>query len=408
MRVLCCALSALASSALAASGLEKRLFGLSIPSETATTTSNAVVSLATTLTVGSKQKAVENKFWQNFEARGVNLGNWLLLEEWMDPLFFSNYSVSGTDEWTFCETLGSSCEQVLSSHWDSWVTEEDITDLAATGYNLLRIPIGHWALIPTTSNEQYIHSTQMNQVERVLQYASNLGLYVVLDIHGLPGSQNGQAHSGHAGSIGWFTTTNKQRSLSAVTAAMNFISSSPNKAVIAALEIMNEPNITTSKNRQFYESYIKSATTIIHKANSSMPVMFHDAFFGPSSWTRFTKNVKDNYVLDVHNYFTSSSTSSVSALASICSLTKPKMPVFVGEFSVSIGGLFPDTDTWRTGFYEAQVKAYADNYAGSAFWSMKVLESDGVTMNDGWSVEALMNSGVVSNATWTYDDALAC
>lgn len=406
--------------ALALPGVEKRLFGygLSLKDSTSSETSSAatttVVSLSTTLSVPAKQSATKNDFWQSFEARGVNLGNWLLLEEWMDPTFYSNYSSTGTDEWTFCENLGSNCGDVLAAHWDSWIAESDITELAATGYNLLRIPIGHWALIPTTSDEQYVHSSQMDQVERVLQYASNVGMYVVLDIHGLPGSQNGEAHSGHAGTIGWFTSANKARSLTAVTAAMNFITASPNKGVIAALEIMNEPSLTTSKQRKFYESYITAATKIIHTANSSMPVMFHDGFLGVDTWTKFTKKLTDNYVLDVHNYFTlSNSTNSLDALNTICALsntTKSTTPIFVGEFSLSIGGVYPNTDAWRAQFYETQAKAYATtkNYAGSAFWSLKVLESDGVTMNNGWSVAALLDSGLVSNETWTYNNALSC
>lgn len=388
----------LCSGALARSNHEKRLFGydkhvLAIAAAASTTTTSsdssatrsAAVSLATTLAVTTRQSPAKNDFWQNFKARGVNLGNRLLLEEWMNPGYYANYSSTGTDEWTFCENLGDGCGDVLAAHWNSWVSEADITSLASLGNNLLRIPVGHWALIPTTSDEQYVHSTQMDQVERVLQYASNVGMYVVLDIHGLPGSQNGQAHPGHAGTIGWFTSANQKRSLTAVTAAMNFITSSPNKAVIAALEIMNEPVLSTSKHRKFYESYITAATKIIHTANSSIPVMFHDGFLGPDAWTKFTKTATNNYVLDVHDYFTNTTDTSVSALNTVCDTsTTSSTPVLVGEFSLSIGGLYPDTDTWRAQFYETQAKVYetTNGYDGSAFWSLKVIESDGTTMNN--------------------------
>lgn len=417
------------SSVSADARLHKRLFGdalttASTTETSATTTETAAVKTTGTaaptstalVTPSTKQTAVENKFWHNFKARGVNLGNWLLLEEWMDPVYYRNYSSTGKDEWTFCETLGAEkCEEVLSDHWTSWVTESDISGLAALNYNLLRIPIGFWALITTTGDEPYVKSTQMDQVERVMQYASDLGMYVVLDIHGLPGSQNGKEHSGHAGSIGWFTETNNARSLHAVTEAMNFITQSSNKAVIAAIEIMNEPNITTSKERKFYEDYITSATKIIHTANASMPVMFHDAFLGASDWSKFTKNQKDNYVLDIHNYFTSASSNSVTALDSICSFAKTqsklksKTPTFVGEFSVSVGGVYLDSDTWRQQFYETQVQQYSGtNVAGSAFWSLKAIGSNGTSLNNGWSILALEEAGLVSTSTWNLDNTLAC
>ena len=36
--------------------------------------------------------------------RGVNLGNWLLLEKWMSPRVFAG--TGARDEYTLCEALG--------------------------------------------------------------------------------------------------------------------------------------------------------------------------------------------------------------------------------------------------------------------------------------------------------------
>lgn len=415
---------------------EKRLFGLTFSSTTTTvpttttaahakttgtTTTTSQITTSSLATVAAvtptvKQKAVENKFWKTFKAQGVNLGNWLVLEEWMYSSFYGNYSSTGTDEWTFCESLGQDCESVLSAHWDSWITEADIRQVSSLGYNLLRLPIGHWGLIPTTVDEPYVFSSQLQQVERVMQYANDMGLYVVLDIHGLPGSQNGKAHSGHAGTIDWFTKANQKRSLSAVTAAIDFIYASSNKAVIAALEIANEPNITTSSHRKTYESYIKDAKKIIHGINASMPIMFHDGFLGADEWSKFTKDAKDNYVIDVHEYFTGLTSNSVSAVKDVCTLAaaqaneKSKTPVIVGEFSVSVGGVYLDTDAWRREFYETQVEQFSGpGLAGSAFWSIKAFDDGSdTTQNNGWSVQALADAGSVTSSTWDVVNAIAC
>ena len=359
--------------------------------------------------------AEENSFWRSFKAKGVNLGNWLILEEWMHPMLFSQNAVAGVDEWSFCKTLGSSCESTLQSHWDTWVTESDIAQLSQYGYNLLRVPVGHWALIPTTNDEPYVYSTQMQHVERIMSYANTYNMQVVLDIHGLPGSQNGKDHSGHEGLIGWFTNANQMRSLTAVSAAMNFIKTSPNSQVVAALEICNEPNITNSKQLKTYEKYIKESRKIVNRINSSMPIMFHDAFYGVEHWSKFTKSKKDNYVLDVHQYFSGFTTNTLSAVSGMCQFAqgvakrKSVTPVFVGEFSVSVGGVYTDTSTFRRQFLETQVKQYsATKLAGSAFWNFKTMNSDGLTQNNGWSVQALINEGVITNSTWSTVDTLPC
>ena len=143
--------------------------------------------------------------------------------------------------------------------------------------------------------------------------------------------------------------------------------------------------------------------------------MFHDGFLGASAWSKFTKNAKDNYVIDIHKYYTDSTDNSVNALSAACALatsqgtTKSDTPVFVGEFSLSIGGAFLDTDAWRKSFFETQVREYSGSHlAGSAFWGLKAVNSDGVTQNNGWSIQALASSGIVSSSTWDVQNALVC
>ena len=65
---------------------------------------------------------------------GVNVGNWLILEKWMDPNFWSaSGAPDAVDQWTFDSTPG-----VLSSlqqHWSTWFTENDVKNLKNYGIN---------------------------------------------------------------------------------------------------------------------------------------------------------------------------------------------------------------------------------------------------------------------------------
>lgn len=369
------------------------------------------------LLVGLASAGTRNDFWRNFKARGVNMGNWLILEEWMMPGFYQQYAkAGGQDEWTFCSTLGKAkCASVLQDHWKSYYQELDILAAAEVGINLLRIPIGFWALIDPTSDEPYVKSTQMDNVDRIMGYAAEQGMYVILDLHGLPGSQNGKDHSGHAGPINWYSATNQQRSIDAVTALAKFATNSQNGRVVAAIEVNNEPNVTTSAQRKTYETFLTNARTAIHAVNSSMPVMFHDAFWGLSSWATFTNTASDNYVIDQHKYYSGSLTNSEKALKDACTYgpsiaaSKVSAPVVIGEFSVSVGGVYLDTVTWRRNFLETQWAQWLmpTGSAGGAFWSLKVQNLDG-SDNNGWSLSGLSQIGVFSKSSFNYANALTC
>lgn len=47
----------------------------------------------------------------------------------------------------------------------------------------------------------------MDYVKKAIQWSKNNGLKVMISMHGLPGSQNGQDHSGHSGATQWQTAT---------------------------------------------------------------------------------------------------------------------------------------------------------------------------------------------------------
>ena len=66
--------------------------------------------------------------------RGVNIGNWLVLEKWMDTTnLFSGAFANAVDQWTFDSTPGAL--QALQNHWSTWFTESDVQILAGWGIN---------------------------------------------------------------------------------------------------------------------------------------------------------------------------------------------------------------------------------------------------------------------------------
>jgi hypothetical protein len=79
---------------------------------------------------------------------GVSLGNWLVLERWMnEDWMIQQGGDNAVDEWTLTQILGNKAQDVLSAHWDSWVTEAELDKLQAVGINYIRIPVGYWVSV---------------------------------------------------------------------------------------------------------------------------------------------------------------------------------------------------------------------------------------------------------------------
>ena len=90
----------------------------------------------------------------NQQIRGVNLGGWMVLEPWITPSLFYQFlgkdkHTTAMDTYTFCQVLGpEEGNRQLRIHWDTWLTEEYISQLANLNINSLRLPLGDWMFIP--------------------------------------------------------------------------------------------------------------------------------------------------------------------------------------------------------------------------------------------------------------------
>lgn len=127
------------------------------------------------------------------------------------------------------------------------------------GINHIRIPTGFWAWIPTTGDEPYVNNTAayQAQIDKVLGWAYARGMYAVIDLHGLPGSQNGEQASGHNTTTpAWFNNpVNMGRSDASVAAVAEYISNSPFRTIISGIQPINEPRPYTDSQTDELRDY---------------------------------------------------------------------------------------------------------------------------------------------------------
>ncbi|KAJ2912332.1 hypothetical protein MD484_g8086, partial [Candolleomyces efflorescens] len=178
---------------------------------------------------------------------GVNLGGWLVLEPFISPEIFQRYP-DVRDEFSLSQAMAADEAngglRQIEEHYQTFITEVDIAEIAGAGLNFLRVPIGFWA-IETWGGEPYLAKTSWTYFLRVLEWARKYGLRILLDLHAVPGSQNGLNHSGKLGTInflfGNMGIANAERTLDNLRVFTQFISQPQYRDVVVAIGLVNEP-----------------------------------------------------------------------------------------------------------------------------------------------------------------------
>ena len=170
--------------------------------------------------------------------RGVNLGNWLLLEKWMRPRLFEG--TSAVDEYTLCRSLGQAAEAVIRRHRETYITEADFQWLAARGLSAVRLPFGYWVL---EADGPFVASPE--HLDRAVDLAAQYGLKVVLDLHGLPGSQGPEHHTGRSDHFQWHLDPPcMARSLDLIEQVAQRYA---DRDAVVAFSVVNEPDPTIGR-----------------------------------------------------------------------------------------------------------------------------------------------------------------
>ncbi|CAK7564609.1 MAG: hypothetical protein SEPTF4163_002504 [Sporothrix epigloea] len=250
-----------------------------------------------------------NKPWGSYAttpARGVNLGGWLSIEPFITPSLFNYNSRLGiVDEYTMCSYLGpAKCSSTLENHYANFVTESTFEEIAAAGLDHVRIPFSYWA-VEVYDDDPYLFRTSWRYLLRGIEWARKHGLRVNLDLHGLPGSQNGWNHSGRQGLIGWMNGTdgelNVQRSLDLHDRLSQFFAQPRYKNIISHYGLANEPRMTFLPISTVM-NWTQTAAAIVRRngLNNDTLIVFGDGFYGLGKWQGQPNDY--NLVLDVHQY----------------------------------------------------------------------------------------------------------
>lgn len=146
----------------------------------------------------AKGKNIYNQNNDLVQLKGTNIGGYLFQEFWMTPMKPSSNIKDEYGIYSYLtETYGEeTMREMIGIYQDSYFTEADFDRCQALGMNLIRLPFWYRNLV---DSEGKVLPDWYDRFDWFIEEAGKRGIYVLLDFHGAPGSQNGSDHSGFDG-----------------------------------------------------------------------------------------------------------------------------------------------------------------------------------------------------------------
>ncbi|KAF7367193.1 Glycoside hydrolase family 5 protein [Mycena sanguinolenta] len=284
--------------------------------------------------------------WGVNRINGVNLGGWFVLEPFIVPALFQQYPAA-SDEWSLSQLMIADGTQVakMTQHYDTFITEQDIAQIAGAGLNWVRLPIPFWAVSAWSNvgvddqgnieSEPFLAGVCWPYIVRFFGWARKYGIRVHLDLHTAPGSQNGYNHSGKGGQINFLNgimgIANAQRMLDYIRIITEFISQPEYVNLVPMFGIINEARIDDIGREQLSAFYLEAHNMIRgitgYGEGNGPFISIHDGFDPLTTWADFLPG-SDRINLDTHPYFAFSPNPSHE-------------PIATGEDPDSAGGQWP-------------------------------------------------------------------
>lgn len=196
--------------------------------------------------------------------KGINFGGWLVQETWMCPVFAFNKNVtvkSGSENgWANLDTLTEletrfgkeEAASLVKQYEDNYITEYDFENVKNLGFNCIRIPFWYRNFM-SDEDGTYITANDddnpgFKRLDWACEMADKYGLYLILDMHGCPGGQNGDHSCGKTGRNYLYYEEKYQNIMENLW--VKIANRYKDRECVAAYDIMNEPynNSTTSYN----------------------------------------------------------------------------------------------------------------------------------------------------------------
>jgi hypothetical protein len=253
--------------------------------------------------------------------KGINLGNWLVLEKWMNPVLFEGleYQKKPLDDEYDLAHFAPENEKLnrLKAHRENYITPDDFRRIKSWGMNSIRLPVPFFVF---GDYPPYIGCIEY--IDKAMDWAQVYGLSVLIDVHTAPDSQNGFDNGGTTGVCKWHL---KPENINFSISVLERLAQRYGKhKALYGIQFLNEPisndlfAFTSSRYKPrdpvyaegscsvplevLFDFYTRSYNVMRRYMDTDKAAVFHDGF-RLKAWKGFMRGSEyKNVVLDTHIY----------------------------------------------------------------------------------------------------------
>lgn len=225
---------------------------------------------------------------------GVNLGNWLVLEKWMSPGLFEG--TTAEDEYYLPTQLSREVyEARIKLHRQEYITERDFATIRSFGMNAVRIPVPYFIM---GDCPPFIGCIE--ELDKAFSWAQKYDLKVLVDLHTVPGSQNGFDNGGISGVCKW---AQQPQSVEFTLQLLEKLSERyGNHDALWGIGVLNEPITERTWNEMNVQNRYKPVDAEMAKGSAPNTMSFLREFY-IDAYRRMRLYLPEDKVIVIHDGF---------------------------------------------------------------------------------------------------------
>lgn len=287
--------------------------------------------------LSTKGQDIVNKKGEKIQLKGVNLGAWMIWEDWLCPYEEATDHADILDILT--ERFGiEKAYELMDIYMDNWITEYDLDEIKAMGFNCVRVPFWYRNFYYDDNGTKILDEKgewDFSRLDWVVEECSKRELYVVLDMHGAVGYQSDAPHNGKADSCGLYDKTEQGERYRELTDELwtAIATRFRGNPAVAMYDLLNEPmcdvdcgEITRRINNEFIYSRLYDTVRAADPEHIITLECIWTAIALPQAFLKGWTNV----VYQVHFYNNSNFIFNIFAL--LTKIIYSDVPMMMGEF----------------------------------------------------------------------------
>jgi endoglucanase len=311
--------------------------------------------------VKAEGRYVVNGNGQRIVLRGVGFGSWLLPEGYMWRMPEQGDRPRRIER-MIKDLIGEElAEKFWHIYYERYITEADIRQIAAEGFNSVRVPINARFLIEEGVPVRY-NEPHLQLIDHVINWCRTHQIYVILDLHGAPGGQTGTNIDDSEFDRPDLFTSQWNKELTIDIWRM-LAKRYKDEWIVAGYDLLNEPlpDWFSAYNNQVMPLYRDIVKAIREEDNRHMIIL--EGVHWSTDWSIFNEMIDDNLMLQFHKYWNNPDTESIQQY--LDKREEWNVPIFMGE-----GG--ENNKDWYTGAF----RMFDDHEISWNFWTWKKMDTN--------------------------------